>query len=123
MSNNNRSSISSKSDTKAIAVDLESGIIRSDDTAFDAGELSQFGSLKSIFTVISDQPTQTELQFMSENGIWGQGRLYIESKENLLKYKKELLDRYIDIPRPLWRLVNEQLAFIYRMENNITPEN
>jgi hypothetical protein len=117
MANYNGSSSSGKSNTNAIAVDLQSGNIRSDDTAFDAGELSEFGSLKSIFTVISDTPTESEIKLMTDNGIWGQGRLYKESKENLVKYKKDLLERYIDIPRPLWRLVNDQIGFIYRIEN------
>jgi hypothetical protein len=116
MSNKN-STISGPSDTYAIAVDGQGGNVRSDDTAFDAGELSEFGSIGSIFTVYFDQPTQAEQKLLEENGIWGLGRLYSESTKNMSAYKKLILDRYIDIPRNLWRIINEQINFINKVEN------
>ena len=83
--------------------------IKSDDTAFGLGELEEFGSLGSIFTVISEPQTEEEKMLLTENKIWGWAKIYKETKPNLIFYKNSLLERYVDIPRQLWKIVNEQI--------------
>ena len=111
-----QSTVSGPAGTYALAEDSRSDRIRSDDTAFDAGELPEFGSDRSIFTVYSDQPSQEITSLLKKNKIWEQGKIYSSTKVQLFAYKKALLKRYIDIPRILWRMVNDQLSYITEME-------
>ena len=91
--------------------------VKSDDTAFGLGELEEFGSLGSIFTVISEPQTEEEKMLLTENKIWGWAKIYKETKPNLIFYKNSLLERYVDIPRQLWKIVNEQINHIDRIKN------
>lgn len=120
----NKSTPSSSGDTFAyLSNSSKKRTLQSEDTSFGLDELDDYGSLASIFTVISEPQTQEEKQLFSDNKIWGWPRLYKETKPNLLEYKESLLARYIDIPRSLWRIVNDQLELIAKLVKNIDKKN
>jgi hypothetical protein len=75
----------------------------------------------SILTIDSDcewfTVPEDSLTYLVMN--WSQ--LYETDLEDLIKYRDVLDDIFIDLPRSIWKYVNDQMFFIHQLERKGTP--
>jgi hypothetical protein len=116
-----------------------------DDTLYDLRELDDYSSIsktesssvpypqtttgsivpsmisESLLTIDSDcewfnTPEDSAIYLVMS---WSQ--LYDTNLEDLIKYRDILDDNFIDLPRSIWKYVNDQMFFIHQLERKGTP--
>ena len=112
----------------------------SDDTMADIPELDDYSSVSTselssaIYpetSIISDIDTfssysiftvRTDFSYFEFNanavdyGIMHWNQLYEESLEYLLPYRDHLDEDFLEFPRSMWKMVNDQMYYIHKME-------
>ena len=112
----------------------------SDDTMADIPELEDYSSVSTsevssaiypetltvslipTFPSLSIYTVDTDFSYFEFNGnavdygIMHWNQLYDESLEYLLPYRIHLNDDFLEFPRSMWKIVNDQLYYIHQLE-------